>query len=127
MNVIVKAADESVTSSAAVQDDNHLIIPIAANESIQFDAVLFPQSGGGGFRYTFTGPAGAVGRFAPGSSSGELAVEATTTNNDRIVVTGGIQNGGTAGNLTLRWAQSTSFGSATTLHAGSYIKWQKQE
>lgn len=131
MELIVKAADESVTSSTTVQDDNHLVIPIAANAAIQFEGYLLCSDGGGAIDFTFTGPTGAIGGFSVDAVNGywELGTERAitlTSNIAAVAFRGGVKASATAGNITLRWAQTGSSGAASTIHAGSYIKWQVQ-
>ena len=58
-----KSADESVTNSTAVQDDDELQHPLTANLAYEGDLYLHvtvSASATAGFRFTFTFPAGAV-------------------------------------------------------------------
>ena len=140
MSLIVKEADETVNNSTTLQDDNELLFAVAANEVVQFEGVLMISTDpNADFKLTFTGPAGAVGSFAAiygdvttgnaDASSAALGSAATLISvNDGSVVRfwGGIHNGGTAGNLTLQWAQNTANVSDSKVLAGSYLKWQAE-
>jgi hypothetical protein len=59
---VVKDADESVTSSVTLQNDDDLFLPIKANLRYRFEMYLYVNStGAGGFRQNWTLPSGAVG------------------------------------------------------------------
>lgn len=137
-----KASDESVTSSTTVQDDNDLLFAVAANEVwvARFTVITLDVSGVANFRWTLTWPSG-TGTFTsisvnPGdlatqnrrrtiSSSGgvEIIAASQVTNTPEVYeIFGVLANGGTPGNLLLRWAQGTSNASAETVKAGSCIR-----
>jgi len=136
-----KSADESVTSNVTVQDDNHLLFAVAANEiwMARFMLVVVDGSGAANFRWTLTWPAGATGSFTslsvnPGdlttqtrrrhvvASGGEIIAQSSTTNTAEVLeIYGTIVNSTTAGNLLLRWAQGTSNATAVTVKQGSTI------
>ena len=140
MSLIVKEADETVNNSTTLQNDNELLFAVAANEVVQFEGVLMVSTDpAADFKLTFTGPAGAVGSFAAiygdtltgnadASSAALGSAAALVSGNDGSVVRfwGGIHNGGTAGNLTLQWAQNTANVSDSKVLAGSYLKWQAE-
>ncbi len=129
-----KTADESVTSSTVLQDDNHLLLPIGANAIWAFTAFLIIDdlSGTADFKMTFVGPSGATGSWAAtgGAAFSQAPVKALGTTyvfdgaSPAITgwVSGTIVNSTTAGNLLLQWAQSVSNASATTLRANSWLK-----
>lgn len=136
MSLIVKEADETISTNAVLQNDDALLFAIAANAVYQFEGVLFIESGvTPDFQFTFVGPAGAVGSFAADVFTTSIAYFANVELATAIAVAsagtrqtirfwGGIKNAGTAGNVTLQWAQGTSDAGNTTVHAGSYIKYQ---
>lgn len=140
MSLIVKEANETVNNSNTLQDDDELLFAVAANEVWQFEGVLaLSTNATPDFQLTFTGPAGAVGSFTAiygdvasgnvdaGSGGLANAVGLASANAGAMVrFWGGIHNGANAGNLTLRWAQLTADASATTVLAGSYLKYQKE-
>ncbi len=143
MSLIVKSADESVINSTTLHNDLELFFPVGANEKWQFEGVLLVSSETTpDFKLTFIGPTGALGSFgveagnAGGTSTkfasgGTLGASLTVATSGVATITvirywGGIGNGGTAGFLRLQWAQNTSFANATTVRAGSYIKFVQQ-
>lgn len=137
-----KTADESVTNSTALQDDDHLTFPIGANEewvaeySIDCGAALTST----GIRIGVTVPAGASldvimdpgSSFLGGSSTVRTSVSGTA------IVAGATQatlpdpclmrayawilNGVTSGNVTLQWAQHTLSASPLTFRKGSHMQ-----
>jgi hypothetical protein len=137
MSTKVKEADETVTTSTTLQDDNELLFAVDVNEVWQFEGVLFIDApAAADWKMTFTGPTGAVGswgaQYAVTSSgdadggSGALGTSVdflSASNGNYVRFWGGIHNGANAGNLTLQWAQVASSGT-TTVYAGSYIKYQ---
>jgi hypothetical protein len=138
MSLIVKEADETVNNSTALQNDDELLFAVAANEVFQFEGVLvLSTAAAADFQISFTGPAGAVGSFAaiygdnvnPDVATGSAVLGSGVTLLSAAVgrsvrFWGGIHNGGTAGNLTLQWAQGTLSATDTIVRAGSYIKYQ---
>jgi hypothetical protein len=134
-----KTADESVTSSTTLQDDDHLLFPIGANEewvaTFEIDAGAAVNTTG--FQTAITAPAGATlnasGSYI--SSGGALLYAVTTTSGNNFIAstpgagaTAGIHlkvwvlNGGTPGNVTLQWAQNALSGTALTFKKGSFLQ-----
>jgi len=142
--VIVKSADETVTSSTSLQDDNHLTLSIAANETWSFDLTLF-QTGAtsGDLKLALAIPSGAaitwgyVGWLTSGVAPATAAFNAGGDANvaalgsfgastfDIVQIYGVCANSTNAGSLTLRWAQNSSDGTATTIRARSFLRAQK--
>lgn len=139
MATIVKEADETVTTSTTLQNDDELLFAVAANEVWQFEGVLsLSAPTAADFKMSFTGPTGAVGSFvaiyevldnAGGIPPQALSAALGGTTQWEIGQDGvglrfygAIHNGANAGNLQLQWAQRVSSGS-TTVRAGSYIKY----
>ena len=137
-----KTANESVTSSAALQNDDHLVLPVAANAVYQVQAYLrYEGATAGDLSCDFTLPASAalqLGVFG-------LHTTATTTTDVHVITAyngtglmafgalgagtdcsaffnGTFTTAGTAGNLQFRWAQSVSSGTATIMKQYSYLK-----
>lgn len=146
---VAKTADESVTSSSTLQDDNHLLLSVAANTDYYGLLVVLATSAAnaaGDIHTGFTFPAGATlhwGAHGPttalaSGSVGDVeylarlsATSGTTeisyglsTSILTIVHYLHLLTAGTAGTLRLQWAQQASNGSATTVKAGSYM-WLK--
>ena len=139
--VIVKEADESVSSTTTLQDDDELSIAVAANEVWQGEAVVFINSAATpDFKFTIAGPTGAVGYFGTETAhafsttselvaGGALGAAATITSSFWpiiVIIRWGVHNGANAGNIRLQWAQNTSDAAATTVLAGSSITGRKE-
>lgn len=137
-----KTADETVTSSTTVQNDDQLFLPLALNAKYKFDAVIFYSGGAspiGDLKLKWTGPVGAVMQWAnfgvntSGLTQYNVVVEALAAASPRAVGTNGAGNwmscrpagtlttAGTSGNLQLQWAQNSSSATGTIVYANSYI------
>lgn len=132
-----KSADESVTSSATLQNDNELSLAVAANKTYVFDVYLAYTAGTtGDFKAALTFPSGATAFAAISATDGS----SWTTTGLQISSGGSVSGGGlgvtipvlqrwtgvlmvssTAGTLQVQWAQNTSNGTATTVKAGSVM------
>ncbi|THA82719.1 hypothetical protein [Streptomyces sp. A0592] len=137
---VIKAADESVTSSTALQDDNHLIIPLAAASTYTIEGALFYDGvyNAGNLKLTWSLPAlatilwspnapatgGAAAYASNGTTAGNLTVGTYGTGGTKTTasITATVTTFGTAGNMTLRWAQDASNATATTIYAGSWLR-----
>jgi hypothetical protein len=144
---IAKTADETVTSSATLQNDDHLVLPVVANAVYTFALDLYTSEGTdfvGDFKMSFTCPAGAtfdmhgsgahttdlttgtssngewIGKLATASAAATLAF-GVGTGLTAVRVYGRLVMSSTAGNFQLQWAQNASDASGTTLKAGSYM------
>lgn len=137
-STIIKAADEPITSNATLQNDDELLAALLANTHYDFVAKIWMSSGATpDFQYAFTVPAGAalkwVGFDGSGSAGGSdtsgiitasgtartISFSGSTTG--YAVVHGSVITAGTAGNLTLQWAQAVSNGATTSVLAGSSL------
>jgi hypothetical protein len=138
-----KTANESVTSSAVLQNDDHLLLQVAANATYLLELFLiYDGDAAGDIQIGFTFPAGATIDWTPGglttgatqqSGSVKLAHVSTgagegvgavgTGAGNRVVAraTGILQVAGTAGTLQLQWAQLASSATATTVLANSWM------
>ncbi len=137
-----KGADESVTSSTALQNDDALYLALNPDAVYFFACMLDYEGGAQGssdLKFAWAGPSGftmAYGLLAitpgGGSSAGYLRGPAgascgTTGTGNRwsALMTGSLTTGGSPGTLQLQWAQNTSSGTATVVHAGSVLAaWQ---
>jgi hypothetical protein len=131
-----KTADESVTSSTVLQDDDHLTHAIGANEEWVDD--YFIDGGGAlstaGVKVAITVPSGATMNAtvtvsgpgtistARGTTSGTAIFATTASNDSDIRVSLWVLNGATPGNVTLQWAQNSSNVSAITFRKGSHMQ-----
>lgn len=142
-SAVVKTADEQVSNSITFQDDDHLVLPLAANAVYELSMTLYYVAvTSGSLKFGFTYPLGAsltcgvdgylIGgsftmirqaNYAAASGAALLAVEgaggSTTVN---ATATGTLTVGSTAGSLRLQWAQNTSNAIATTVRAGSVMR-----
>lgn len=140
-----KTADESVTSSATLQNDNELTIAIPAAGSYVIDLRLYGSSAAnaaGDLRVGFTFPTGTfhfgVGALDSSLASGAAADLAATGNlsatSGSTVLGIGLSTTVTyskvealliataAGTLQMQWAQLASNANASTIKAGSHMR-----
>jgi hypothetical protein len=137
-----KTADEAVTSSNTLQDDDHLTVAVAANATYTFEAfIIYDAATTGDIKVALTAPASSVinyGGAGPatnattGTASGSwLEASASGTSigfgglgvgtKTSIMVRGLLRTAGTAGSLTLQWAQNPSDVTATTVYTDSFL------
>lgn len=132
VKIIYKSADETVNNSTTLQNDDHLILPVGANEVWAFTLCLLFRSGTTpDLKYAFTAPSGATVQFLSTIYFDSIGDGASTTvatipgNGTTVTVvdtaTGVITASNTAGNMTLQWAQNVQNSSDTKVLAGSYI------
>jgi len=142
-----KSADESVTSSATLQDDNHLVLAVEPNTTYEVTAfIIYDGATTGDIKVSFTGPAGATLDWTPlglitsvTASTGQIKTGHDTFADSEGVGTAGVGAGNravlqphgllvvgaTAGSLTFRWAQLASDATATTVLTGSWLRAQR--
>ena len=137
---VIKTVDESVSGSTTLQNDDELFTGVAASSAYLFACYLDYEagfSGGQGFlQYKWTVPTGATLRFSALGTTVLAAVQAATTQKETTAYTlngsgagtllaasmiGTLVTSATAGILQLQWAQSISSGTATKVHAQSYL------
>ena len=136
--VIRKAADESVTNSTTLQNDDELLLAMAANEVwaielrlLTYDAVATDA----GVKFAWSLPSGATLRsylvYTTSAGAGGVAWKADAETLDlyagtaiiaTLVQWAIIVNGATAGNAQLQWAQNTQQNRATTVKANSVLR-----
>lgn len=140
-----KPSDETVTSSATMQNDDDLVVAVSANASyrficsIRYGAAATPQ-----IKIGFTVPSGAtilwtsfgldnsvtaanIGGtdFADrGGSTPTLGVNGVA-NLLKCNAQGRVDTSSTAGNLRLQWAQAVSNGTGSVVKAGSFLYVQR--
>lgn len=139
--VVIKSADESVTSSTTVQDDNHLFMTLNANTNYWVDGSLITDGAvGGDFKMQFVVPSGTIRWLANGPVSAATAtvtdvdrnykVGSTTTvmgtiasgTNSVILLAGIVRTGASGGTFKIQWAQGTSSATATRVRANSVLR-----
>jgi len=136
-----KTSTESVTSSTALQDDDHLFLPLATNSVYWVWGILSTDGASGGDLKvaiaSLTGMSillhwdGLTSTAATGADDVLYLMEATGTpatfgtiaaaDHRPLSFRGTATTTSTAGNFQLRWAQDTSSGTATRILAGSTI------
>jgi hypothetical protein len=139
---VIKASDESVTSSDVAQDDDELLFAVLAGEKWTAEFELYYDAGTAGDIYFGIGvPAGTTGRFGVvgpivaatsengdwrsrslaigGGALGVGGIGAGTVTCAKVTVS--LTVGGTAGNVVLQWAQNASSATASILKAGSFL------
>lgn len=119
-----KTASTSRASTITPAADPHLAVSVEANATYNVIAQLaWRPSGSGGFRFDFTGPSGAEMIFIDNDSGSSLAIGDDLTFNVTVGATigGTLITAGTAGTLTLRWAQNVSNATNTTLNEHSSL------
>lgn len=126
-----KTADETVSASTTLQNDDHLVFALDASSQYALTGVLLVNSGAApDFKWQVSLPAGAtVDGHTVTNSSGTIGafteaaadVFDTTGNDDAAAFWAVVKVAGTSGNLTIQWAQNASDAGATTLKTGSWI------
>ncbi len=135
---IRKTSDESVTSNTTVQDDDELTFSATNGVAFEVEAVLVYASPVGGgtpdFKVQIHDGGGVDGAFVVtylstsdtatvGVVTNGATIAAGTAAGKRVVhFRGGFTGGGSA--LTVQWAQNTSNGNATTVYAGSVLRYR---
>lgn len=135
-----KAANESVTKSIALQDDNDLNFQLAAGKTYTVDGVLFVSAGKNvpDLRIAFSAPNGsnmAIGYLTDAvlqngggvltqSNAASRRIQVPANTSIPIIVKGTIV-AGASGDLQLKWAQFTSNANPVTITKGSYIAIQE--
>ncbi|GAA0705427.1 hypothetical protein GCM10010193_70630 [Kitasatospora atroaurantiaca] len=146
-----KTADESVTSSTTLQDDNHLTVAVAANAVYEFELMLMAQTANsdvaGDIKVGFTFPSAATLHFTgTGPNNADLSGATSSNSNGEWIARNGATSGSTtipygmsgiaigvllkgllitganAGNLQLQWAQNASDPDALTMLTGSWMR-----
>lgn len=133
---VLKGSDEIVNNSAALQNDDALVLAVSANATYLLRCHIVQNSGATpGFKVDVTMPAGASwkpGTFDCGSSA---ANEQTGVMSTAAIsgITGAAADAfvdfeavvvisATSGNVQVRWAQNTANASDTTVRAGSWLE-----
>ncbi len=142
---VKKTADESVTSSTTMQNDDHLSFSLAASTKYAGRIVLFVNAVSdvnNNFKCQITGPASptlvriairdergnGVAAMVPTvltafSTSQAVGNSVNATTDCAVFIDFLVQNGANAGTFQLQWAQVTSSATATKVYAGSYLEW----
>lgn len=119
-----KTANTSRASTVTTTVDPHLVVAVEANATYNVLAnLVWRPSGSGGFRFKFTGPSGAEMIYMDNDSGSVLAINTELTFNvtTGASIGGTLVTAGTAGNLSLFWAQNVSNATNTTLNEHSAL------
>lgn len=138
--IAFKSADEIVNNSSVLQNDNHLIVPVGASETWALTWYLRhvnTTSGTPDLQVAWTFPAGNLVAytvntvaavlthiFIDGTSSPTTAqrIDSLTVSAAGTLAVFNMQvTSGSAGNVTLQWAQFSAGVSDTTMKAGSSV------
>ncbi|MEU6294815.1 hypothetical protein [Streptomyces erythrochromogenes] len=138
---IVKSADTGRTSTTTLAADPHLALSVAANATYTIDGFIDYDGafGAGGLKVDFTLPLSANMRWTlHGNVVADTTQKAQTNTTDHTgsLTVGTYGTGGlhtharlaghlttvNAGTMALRWAQSSSNGTATTVYAKSWMR-----
>lgn len=137
-----KSVDQSVTSSTTLVNDNTLFIPVLASATYDFKLFLNYEGstqGASDLKFAWTGPTGFgmqyqlngiqttgawTSGFLRGISGGTLGTNGAG-NKFAATMIGTVTTSTTPGTLQFQWAQNTSSGTATIVHATSDLAaWQ---
>lgn len=131
---IQKPADETVNNTIVLQNDDNLTFAIWANETwIGEILVDYTSPLAQDIRFAITAPAGATcvysvmdfdeGTAAIANTACPTAIIMTTDSatDESALISFSVVNAGTAGNVTLQWAQWTAAAVNTVVHDGSYL------
>lgn len=138
---IRKTSDQTVNNSTTLVNDTDLLTSLAPNERVSFMLIgFFSSSAVADFKYSFNAPSGSTITYSPPNgittnSSGTIvrnnAIISTgifeavngggTGTAVAFTLAGWVENGSTAGNLQLRWAQNTLEATDTKVLAGSRL------
>ena len=130
--IVIKSADETVTSSTTLQDDDELTVDITANKRYVFKAILLvgraSTAAAATFKYTFTSSGSGYYQLTnssfPGTLLGAEATQnniATGLNNPGIIQMTGTVRHTSNTTLKLQFAQNSSSTTGVTVFAGSTL------
>jgi hypothetical protein len=136
--IVRKTADESVTSSTTLQNDNHLLFAAGANTvyAVTF-MVMAASTASSAIKFNVYGPAGVVWRANFVSRAGNVQAFSSDGSTGDFVTVGLQATGaelcemhlivatvGTAGNFGLSWAQVASSATALRVLTNSYLEYR---
>ena len=134
--VIRKTANETVNNSSALQNDDHLLYALAANEEVYFKAYLkYTSNTTPDFKVAFTVPTGATLDWMWNGRNTSITVENNFVTGSGVVgavggftgttlaldIEGIVLNGVNAGDLQMQWAQNTANATDSILYENSVL------
>ena len=142
---IFKGSDEIVSNSTAMQDDDELVLSVAANTSYRWFADISYGAGTvADYKWGFTFPTGATLTFVGAGWDAALAFLPSGNGGTYVsgtgivyggagvgtlrgvILRGTLVTGANAGNLRYQWAQNTLTVENTVTKAGSYMEIAKR-
>ena len=138
----IKSADESRTSTTTLTDDSELVLALSQSKRYAVEATIFwTHNSTPDIKVSMLGPTaatvrlhaahgvfGAVRSAAFGQTvSGALNIIIASSGTRFIRYVGYIETSTTSGNISFRWAQNTSSGTAITVLKGSYLRIIEEE
>lgn len=139
--VMRKPADESLSSSTTLQNDDHFSFPVVADGSYYFELLLlYDGSATADIKHAFAISAGSFGigwrkhdGVGPTTAVAQTGVVADMTTaivnakggEQTLVSVTGFFVSTAAAVVTLQWAQNASDAAAITVKAGSMLRWRE--
>jgi hypothetical protein len=135
LTIVRKTADETVNNSTTLQNDDHLLLAIAANEVWLVEAILYYISAGAtpDLKVAWALPTGATGFYLGWGLGYNDAVYIVSQSSTYSLIFGTewtariaivkllVINGATAGNIQLQWAQNTATAENTKMLTNSCL------
>ncbi len=129
---VVKSADETITNSTTLQDDDELLFTPTINKTYGFMLfLLIANNSTPDLKLAFTVPSGATiltadstwsAKFLQGTRDGTTATAVTAGTADLFLVIGGrVIMSSTAGTFNFQWTQNTSSATAEIVKQGSFL------
>ncbi|KND38489.1 hypothetical protein [Streptomyces acidiscabies] len=129
VQLVRKSADESVTSSTTLQNDNHLLLPVVATATYDlFLMCIFSGDTAGDIKFAWSVPSGTVLRWVDQTGASGVATDTDTYSAPGGSTQVGFQiwatvvTSSTAGNVQFQWAQNASSATATIVRTNSHLK-----
>lgn len=134
--IVLKTADETVNNSSVLQNDDHLLLAMAANEAWVIDIILYYLSvsatpdikcdaaipNGASGAYVAWGLDYANAVYTAATAIGTTCAFGATAGVLRVArITYVVVNGATAGNFQFQWAQRTATAEDTTMKTNSCL------
>jgi hypothetical protein len=133
-----KSANESVTRSTVLQEDNNLKLSLEANKTYIIDGVIMASSTSAtpDLKIAFFAPSGAIvtigytndqneAILSSGATSTRIELPANTPTS--VHIHGTVKTSGSNGDFQLKWAQFASNAAPTTVMEGSYLRAEEIE
>jgi len=128
---VVKKANESVTNTATLQDDDELLVALTASKTYGWQLWLYATAGAGGLRTGWSLPTGATGEKSNATYSSVTIDDMINMTTARTHATDGtveflpyigrVIMSTTAGNMQFQFAQDSGSATASTVLEGSVL------